>query len=340
MQIHGSFGSRMRPVARRPERLRADKRMPPAEPTRPTSPPFGSTPSTTSFRWKPPRRLRPRGSTASPPLPSTRRWCRARLHNRSLVGQLNGLASAPQPKKHGNYHWPTVANAALARTIRGIFPSLNPANLTAINALEQNFAAQFQAEVKRQDYQRSVAQGQGVAETILAWAATDGLLDGQQLSSYYVPIPCPAPGSRRRPSSPTPYSPAGGSSGRWSSTQGPSAPPQVTRVLRQPRSAFYAAALEVYHTGLTLTAEQQAIAHYWADWGGSDGHAPGHWIAIVGQIARPMACPGSGGRGVCEARHCRHGCLHRGWQAKYLDNLQRPVTYIQDYIDAPGGRTS
>src|SRR5262245_65449117 len=60
------------------------------------------------------------------------------LHHRSLVGQLNGLASVPQPKTHGNYHWPTVANAALAHTIRGLFPSLKPANLTAINALEQS----------------------------------------------------------------------------------------------------------------------------------------------------------------------------------------------------------
>src|SRR5512139_1940179 len=31
--------------------------------------------------------------------------------NRSLVGQLNGLVSLPQPKKNKKYHWPTVANA-------------------------------------------------------------------------------------------------------------------------------------------------------------------------------------------------------------------------------------
>ena len=96
------------------------------------------------------------------------------LHHRSLVGQLNGLAAVPQPRKHGQYHWPTVANAALARTIRGLFPSLKPENLAAIDALEQSFAAQFQAEVKKNDYKRSVAHGQAVADAILAWAATDG----------------------------------------------------------------------------------------------------------------------------------------------------------------------
>src|SRR2546428_7426852 len=44
------------------------------------------------------------------------------LENRSLVGQLNGLTAVPRPKNNlKKYHWSAVANAALARTIRGIF---------------------------------------------------------------------------------------------------------------------------------------------------------------------------------------------------------------------------
>jgi hypothetical protein len=85
--------------------------------------------------------------------------------NRSLVVQVDGLASVPQPKEHQTYHWPAVANAALARTISGIFPSLKPKSMKAINASEQRFAAQFQAEVEEKDYQRAVVQGQRVAET-------------------------------------------------------------------------------------------------------------------------------------------------------------------------------
>ena len=49
-----------------------------------------------------------------------------------------------------------MANAALGRTICGLFPSLKPDNRTAINALEQRFAAQFRAEVNRKDYERSM----------------------------------------------------------------------------------------------------------------------------------------------------------------------------------------
>jgi hypothetical protein len=112
------------------------------------------------------------------------------LENRSLAGQLNGLTFVPQPKNNNKkYHWPTVANAVLARAIRGIFTSLTPEDVDAINALEASFNAQFQAQVKKNDFDESVEHGRAVADAILAWAATDGFLDFQQLP---LPVrPCP-----------------------------------------------------------------------------------------------------------------------------------------------------
>src|SRR4051812_42939445 len=41
------------------------------------------------------------------------------LHHRSLAGQLNSLTTVPQPDGPSQHHWPSVANAALANTIRG-----------------------------------------------------------------------------------------------------------------------------------------------------------------------------------------------------------------------------
>jgi hypothetical protein len=111
------------------------------------------------------------------------------LHHRSLVGQLHDLDAVPPPTASEPYHWPTVANAALARTIRGLFPSLMPENLDAIDALEQHFAAQFQAAVPAEDAARSVAHGQAVADAILAWAATDGY--SRFNNCPYVPAPVP-----------------------------------------------------------------------------------------------------------------------------------------------------
>jgi len=95
---------------------------------------FASTPSTTWLRSEataPPPAARIYGVAAvalyEAVMPDT-------LLNRSLVGQLNGLVSVPQPKKNGKYHWPMVTNAALAQAIRGLFPSASPDSLDAISA--------------------------------------------------------------------------------------------------------------------------------------------------------------------------------------------------------------
>ena len=101
-----------------------------------------------------------------------------------------------------------------------------------------------------------------------------------------------------------------------------------------PGSEFYAAAFEVYQTGLTLTDEQKTIAQYWGDLVGATGTSSGHWIAIVGQIARN---DGLSLAAAAEA-YAKLGIAVTDafitiWDAKYLYNLVRPVTYIQDNID-------
>jgi hypothetical protein len=94
--------------------------------------------------------------------------------HRSLVGQLNALASVPQSDPHKRYHWPTAANAALAHVSRGLFPNASSTSLEAIDALEEAFAIQFQASMPPPVYAHSVIHGQAVAEAVLAWASSDG----------------------------------------------------------------------------------------------------------------------------------------------------------------------
>jgi len=74
----------------------------------------------------------------------------------------------PQLQKKGKYQWPMVANATLTPTLYGLFLSLKLENLTAINAVEQTFATQFQAEVKKEHYEGFVAHGQAVVYAIFA----------------------------------------------------------------------------------------------------------------------------------------------------------------------------
>ena len=253
-------------------------------------------------------------------------------HHRSLVGQLHRLTAVPQPEA-GQHHWPTVANAALARTIRGLFPALQPQSMKAIDAVEQR-AALFQTEVDEQEYQRSVAHGQRVADAILAWAATDGFADVNN-----CPYEVDYEDLRRLEAHPAEFRPAP-EQPCWgqlqpmvlaSSTE--CAPPGPRRSPR-PASPSMVAALEVYQVSQTLTEEQQTIAQYWADFPGTTGTSSGHWMAIVSQIAWNEGLSlAAAAEAYAKLGIAVTDAFIMLFDVKYQSNLLRPVTYIQAYID-------
>lgn len=255
--------------------------------------------------------------------------------HKSLVGQLNGLESMPRSGTKKTFHWPTVANATLAQTIRGVFASLKPENLDAINMLEAEFNSTFETEVKKKEFNRSVDRGRQIADAILAWAAGDGF----SVSSNCTYAPAQAPGAWEPTPpafNPNPLQPC------WGQIR-----PMVLNSLAEcaaaghpvfdtdPASQFYAAAQEVYQVGVNLTDGQKTIAQFWADGAGATGTPPGHWIAIVGQFARnePLSLAAAA-EAYVRVGIAVHDAFIQCWNDKYVTNLQRPVTYIQDHIDA------
>ena len=255
--------------------------------------------------------------------------------NRSLVGQLNGLTLVPQPKKNRKHDWPTVANVVLANTIRGLFPTISQASLNLINNLEQSFAAQFQAEGPGGQYDRSVSHGQAVATAILGWAATDGL--STKNNCPYVPAAVPGAWQPTPPAfNPNPLQPCWGQLRPMVLSSGSQCPPVGhPPFATQTSSHFYAEALEVYNVGLNLTTAQKTIADYWSDGPGATGTPPGHWIAIVSQIARKDGLSlARAAEAYARVGIAVHDAFIACWNAKYLYNLQRPVTYINANIDA------
>ena len=253
---------------------------------------------------------------------------------RSLVGQLNGRMRLPRATGHQRLHWPTVANSALATTIRGLFPALSEASAAAVDALEQDSSDEQAQAISRPAHERSVAFGKEVAGAILAWAATDGF--SELAGCPYVPVQVAGAWQPTPPLFTPPLEPCWGllrpmilASGDECSA--PGAPPFSTDV----GSRFYAAALEVYRVGLGLTDEQKTIGLYWADGAGATGTPPGHWIAIVSQISRnedlslPEAAEAYARVGIAV-----HDAFIVSWRDKYVTDLQRPVTYINRNIDA------
>jgi hypothetical protein len=253
--------------------------------------------------------------------------------HRSLVGQLNALTSVPQPARHRRYHWPTVANSAFATAIRALFPDASPAVREAIDALEHSFTVAFRARVRPLVYVRSVVHGRAVADAVLAWAMTDGFA-----ALHDCPYTPPVGLGLWEPTPPAfapPLEPCWGQLRPFVLASGDAcAPPPPPAYAEDPASEFYALGLEVYTTSVHLTEEQRTIARYWADSSGTTGTPPGHWIAIVGQLARNnglslMAAAEAYVRVGLAVADAFISC----WHTKYTYNLLRPETYITHLID-------
>jgi hypothetical protein len=254
--------------------------------------------------------------------------------HRSLAGQLKGLTSLPQPKKNQKYHWPAVANTALGNVLRRLYPMISQASLEAISTLEHSFASQQRAVVPGPVYERSVAHGRAVATAILDWAATDG--SSIFNNCPYDPNPEPGTWEPTPPGlNPNPLQPCWGQIRPMVLTSSEEChPPGHPAFSTDRASAFYAAGLKVYTISLDLTEEQQTIADYWSDGPGATGTPPGHWIAIVSQIARDDRLSlAAAAEAYVRVGIAVHDAFIACWNTKYSYNLQRPVTYINDNID-------
>jgi hypothetical protein len=102
----------------------------------------------------------------------------------------------------------------------------------------------------------------------------------------------------------------------------------------EPGSAFYDFAHQVYNSGLNLTAEQTTIAQYWADGGGSITPA-GHSMSMLTDIlAQRNANLEESALAYAKLGIALSDAFLACWKTKYIYNLCRPVTYIQEHIDS------
>jgi hypothetical protein len=253
----------------------------------------------------------------------------------SFVGVLNGLTRAPGPADSA-YHWPTVANSALASILRLLFPTTPSVNIAAIDELERRFAAEAQASLPFGIYKRSVSRGAEMARHVFDWSMTDG---GHEafLNNFPAYTPPSGPGLWV----PTPPGLLPALQPYWDANRpfvlgsgetcspGPPLP-----FLESVDSAFYAEALDCYRVTSDLTPEQEAIARFWSDDPGQTATPPGHSISILTQVARELnltldrAAEAYAKVGIAVA-----DAFISCWRTKYNHNLLRPVTYIRSIID-------
>ena len=255
----------------------------------------------------------------------------------SLAGQLNELTSLPQPAANQEYHWPTVANSALASLTRELFANTTPENLAAVDALEEKVAGEYKSKLDPAVFDRSVEHGRAVAEAIAKWAMTDGGHEGylRNFPTDYTPPAGPGKWAPTPPNFQPALQPSWGNNRPFAlKSGGQCAPEAPLQYSEDPGSEFYRQALEVHDTVANLTPEQKTIALYWADDPGKTPTPPGHSVSIATQVLRQkgaslaLAAEVYAKVGIAAADSFI-GC----WNVKYTYNLLRPITYIQAAID-------
>lgn len=255
-------------------------------------------------------------------------------HN-SLVGQLNGLGTLPQPNPDQTIHWAAAANSALATILHLLYPTATAENLAAIDTQEQRYTEIYEAEAGPTVLTQSVAYGQAVAEAIYEWSRSDGGHEGytRNFPETYTVVEGPGLWVPTPPNFQAALQPYWGENRPFVVKPECTLPPP-TEYSEDPLSLFYAENLTVYATVKNLTPEQEAIALFWADDPGATFTPPGHSIAIATQVLQQeeanlaLAAETYARVGMAVA-DAFIGC----WQGKYTYNLIRPISYIQAVID-------
>ncbi len=233
------------------------------------------------------------------------------------------------------YHWPTVANNALATIVDSLFRTTSQVNKDTLLMIKNEFNQAFEYQLDPQVFLDSKNYGIAIAQDVFDYSRTDGAHTcfASNFPPNYVPpvgeglwIPfgsqlCLQPfwGNNR------PFIEADSSA----ETISPPHPEFSTT----PGTTFYEAVNEVYTTGLTLTPEETTIAQYWADGGGSIT-PPGHSISILNNVLTNE----NANLEIAAVAYAKLGIAVSDaflacWKTKYLYNLCRPVTYIREHID-------
>jgi hypothetical protein len=256
---------------------------------------------------------------------------------RSLAGQLNELAPLPQVQADAAYHWPSVANAALAGITRRLFANGGGAQRAAIDGLEISLRKRLALQAPAPAIKRSLQQGRLVAAAIYAWSRTDG---GHEGYFFNTPLDFVAPiGDGLWTPTPPGYlralQPYWGENRPFLLLDGSEcSPPPPPEYSVDPASAMHQDALEVYETVRDLTPEQREIALFWADDPNLTATPPGHSVAIATQVLRD----GNASLALAAETYARTGiavvdAFIGCWHVKYQYNRLRPIQYIQAHID-------
>lgn len=253
--------------------------------------------------------------------------------NQSLKGQLNGLKTLPEPEVDKEYNWAISANAGQLFIAKNLWPTASDAAKKTADSLATALKNSLAESSSKEIIERSEAFGEAIAKAIFEWSKTDGGAEGYAKSfpaDYKVPT---GPGKWVTTGTNTvPLLPYWGNNRNFIASNKNMVPPQPLPYSTLTTSEQFKQHLEVYNVSKSLTAEQKAIATFWAD-GGTSFTPPGHSYNIAtialkqtnAKLDKAAEAYARVGIAVAEA-------FINCWRCKYMFSTLRPITYIRTTI--------
>lgn len=258
----------------------------------------------------------------------------------SLSGQVAALPPPPPREAGQSYDEAAILHAALARAVDVYFSNTGPTGQRAKAALSRQIDKALAEEGADPDtLARSAAYGLALAQAIISASADDG---GAVVENMGFPLTYTL-GGAPQDWVPTnlirlqqyPLLPDWGRNRLLVLPDPDACPlPPPPAYSEDPASPFHAQAMEVYQASQSLTDDQKLIARFWSDDPMLSPTPPGHWVAIIFQIAQRDSLPIE----VQVDALVRLGLAVSdgfivNWRDKFRYDLLRPVTYIRRVID-------
>lgn len=254
--------------------------------------------------------------------------------NKTLEGQLNGLANLPRVEKSQKYNWVLSLNAGQSFMLKRLYEHTSAANKASIDSLE-NVIYQSQVSTTSQEIRdRSVKYGQAIAQAIYEWSKTDGGHQGYKRnfdSTYQLPKGngfWKAPPKGQSPVA-LPLHPYWGNNRTFAPSNGELPVPKMIPFDYRKESPYYAQMYEVFKKRQTLTQREKEIANWWGDDPSETFSPPGHsynLATITIKSAKPDLFKAAEtyahvGMAVADA-------FINCWKCKYTYHAERPFFFI------------
>jgi hypothetical protein len=254
--------------------------------------------------------------------------------NQSLVGQINGLNKLPEIDNTKEYNWGLSANSALAAMLKNLFSSTNDANKKTIDSMRVALETELRRDISLDVIERSTRLGADIATAIFEYSKTDGgheAYNNNFPSDFVVPkgVGLWVPTSTQK----IPLLPYWGKVRSFVAINATTDPTAPTPFSYNASSDFFKQAKAVYDAKAALTADQKAIATFWADGGGTIT-PPGHYMNIATIVIKKDKIKlDKVAETYAKVGMALSDAFVACWRCKYRFNLMRPVTYIKETID-------